>query len=59
MKKDMQKKDKKKKGGQRKADDERADTESIDVDFAQHCNEDLTVLKLELILVRNTENYLG
>ena len=51
MKKDMhQRKDKKKKGG-RKGDDDNADTESIDVDYSSHCNDDLTVLKLELILV--------
>ena len=45
-----QRKDKKKKGS-RKGEEDNADTESIDVDYSSHCNDDLTVLKLEMILV--------
>ena len=58
MKKDMKSKDGKKKKhshghshghGHGRPDNE---TESIDVDEMIHCEEDLTVLKLEFILVR-------
>jgi len=40
---------KEKKGGKKHKD---VDAESIDVDEMLHCDEDLTVLKLEFILVR-------
>ena len=46
MRKDIATKEKK--GGKKKKD---ADAESIDVDEMLHCDEDLTVLKLEFILV--------
>ena len=54
MKKDMKTKDgkKKKKHSHGHSHGHHNDTDSLDVDEMVHCEEDLTVLKLEFILVR-------
>ena len=54
MKKDMKTKDgkKKKKHSHGHSQGHHNDTDSLDVNEMVHCEEDLTVLKLEFILVR-------